>query len=73
MDIHTPGLNGLDVTRRLRAKPEVESLPIIALTGLAMPDDKTRCLDAGANAYLSKPVSLKKLVDLIDTYLTTWA
>ncbi|NTV62366.1 MAG: PAS domain S-box protein [Oscillochloris sp.] len=65
MDIQMPDLDGLEVIRHLRAQPAYASVPIIALTALAMPGDRERCLDAGANAYLAKPVSLKQLTDLI--------
>jgi PAS domain S-box-containing protein len=69
MDIHLPGMDGLEATRRLRADPEFRTLPIIALTALAMPGDRERCLAAGATDYVTKPVSLKKLAVLIDEYL----
>jgi CheY-like chemotaxis protein len=47
----------------------VKQIPIIALTALAMHGDQKRCLEAGADAYLSKPVSLKKVVELIHKLL----
>ena len=69
MDIHLPGIDGLEATRRLRADAEFRTLPIIALTALAMPGDRERCLAAGATDYVTKPVSLKKLAAMIDEYL----
>jgi len=66
MDIQMPELDGLEAIRHLRAKPEWMATPIIALTALAMPGDRERCLASGANAYLTKPVSLKGLVMLIE-------
>jgi PAS domain S-box-containing protein len=69
MDIQLPGMDGLEATRRLRADPEFRTLPIIALTALAMPGDRERCLAAGATDYVTKPVSLKKLATMIDEYL----
>jgi len=70
MDIQIPVLNGMEAMSRLRADPRFESTPIIALTALAMPGDRERCLEAGANEYLSKPVSLKALVKTIDGLLS---
>ena len=55
--------------RRLRADPRFVSTPIIALTALAMPGDRERCIAAGANEYMSKPVSLKKLRNTIKEML----
>jgi len=66
MDIQMPKMDGLEATRRLRADPRFISTPIVALTALVMPGDKERCLEAGANEYLSKPVNLKMLVKVIE-------
>ena len=66
MDIQMPVLDGLEAIRRLRVMPSFESMPIIAFTALAMPGDRERCLEAGANEYVSKPASLKHLIKLID-------
>jgi CheY-like chemotaxis protein len=63
-------MDGLEATRRLRANSELANIPIIALTALAMPGDRERCLEAGANEYLSKPVSLKRLVEVIEAQLS---
>ncbi|HUN21884.1 MAG TPA: response regulator [Anaerolineales bacterium] len=61
MDIQMPGMDGLETIRRLRDTAGLETTPIIALTALVMPGDRSRCLAAGANDYLSKPIGLKKL------------
>jgi CheY-like chemotaxis protein len=66
MDIQMPVMDGLEATRRLRADARFRSTPIVALTALAMPGDRERCLQAGATEYMSKPVSLKQLVRTID-------
>ena len=66
MDIQMPRLNGFEAARRLRAAPQFASVPIIALTAFAMPGDRERCLEAGMNEYLSKPVRLKELVQTIE-------
>jgi CheY-like chemotaxis protein len=69
MDIQMPKMDGLEAIRRLRAATKSVSVPIIAVTALAMPGDRERCLEAGANEYISKPVSLKGLVKTINTLL----
>lgn len=72
MDIQMPQMNGLDAIQKIREDKDtaVASIPIIAVTALAMPGDEQACLEAGANGYLSKPVSLRKLVETIKGHLT---
>ena len=62
-------MDGLEATRRLRAKKQFAQVPIIALTALVMPGDRERCLTAGINEYMSKPVRLQALVHTIETHL----
>lgn len=69
MDIQMPRLDGFETTKKLRSDPEFKETPIIALTALAMPNDRQRCLDAGMNEYLSKPVNLKTLSKTIKAFL----
>ncbi|AFY47171.1 histidine kinase,Response regulator receiver domain protein,histidine kinase,GAF domain-containing protein [Nostoc sp. PCC 7524] len=66
MDIQMPGIDGLETIRRIRNLSELAPVQIIALTALAMPGDRERCLTAGANEYLAKPVVLKELQATID-------
>jgi CheY-like chemotaxis protein len=66
LDIQMPEMNGFEVLRHLRSQQRFASVPIIALTALAMPGDRERCLEAGANEYLSKPVELKLLLYVIE-------
>jgi CheY-like chemotaxis protein len=69
MDIQMPGIDGLEAITQIRLDPHSIKTPIIALTALAMTGDRERCLAAGANDYLPKPVRLKQLVDLIQQLL----
>jgi signal transduction histidine kinase/CheY-like chemotaxis protein len=71
MDVQMPDIDGLEATRRIRAEggPDLAGVPIIALTALAMSGDRERCLEAGANHYLSKPIKLKELAQAIEIQL----
>jgi PAS domain S-box-containing protein len=69
MDIQMPQIDGLEAIRQIRQNPALATVPIVALTALAMPADQERCLAAGANHYLSKPIRLKQLSQLITTLL----
>jgi CheY-like chemotaxis protein/nitrogen-specific signal transduction histidine kinase len=69
MDIQMPGMDGFEATRQIRQIPACAAMPIVALTALAMSTDRQKCLDAGANEYVSKPVKLGQLVSTIETLL----
>ena len=69
MDIQIPGMDGLEVIKHLRDDLQFLNKPIIALTALATDSDRDRCLAAGANNYLSKPVKMKELIVMIQQFL----
>eukprot|EP00698_Gefionella_okellyi_P000423 TRINITY_DN10389_c0_g1_i1.p1 TRINITY_DN10389_c0_g1~~TRINITY_DN10389_c0_g1_i1.p1 ORF type:complete len:771 (-),score=115.90 TRINITY_DN10389_c0_g1_i1:228-2480(-) len=70
MDCHMPRLDGLDATRQIRReRPELKSMPIIALTADAMVRDKEKCIDAGMNAVLVKPVQRDTLRDTVSAWM----
>jgi two-component system, cell cycle response regulator DivK len=63
MDLSIPGIDGWEVTRRLKTDPRTKSVPIIALTAHAMRGDEERARTAGVDHYLTKPISPKKVVE----------
>ena len=69
MDIMMPEMDGLTAMREIRKRPEWRKLPIIALTAKAMKDDQERCLVAGANDYIAKPLDVEKLLSLIRVWM----
>jgi CheY-like chemotaxis protein len=69
MDIMMPEMDGFTAMREIRKRPELDDLPIIALTAKAMRDDQERCLAAGANDYVAKPIDVDKLLSLCRVWL----
>lgn len=69
MDMQLPGIDGLEAIKHIRLDPNLVDIPIIALTALAMLEDRDRCLSVGANEYFSKPVKLKQLAAAIHQLL----
>ncbi len=69
MDIQLPDVSGLDVTRQLKADTELRDIPIIAVTALALRGDEERVLEAGCNAYISKPISVAKFLAEVKKFL----
>jgi CheY-like chemotaxis protein len=69
MDVQMPILDGLGAIAAIRASPSIAATPIAAVTALAMPDDEARCRAAGADAYLSKPVAVSRLLATVERLL----
>jgi CheY-like chemotaxis protein/nitrogen-specific signal transduction histidine kinase len=70
MDIMMPEMDGYTAMRKIREAPHWKKLPIIALTAKAMKDDQEKCLEAGANDYISKPLDVDKLLSLLRVWMT---
>jgi two-component system cell cycle response regulator DivK len=69
MDLSIPGIDGWECTRRIKGDPATKDTPVIALTAHAMRGDEERAQAAGCDGYLSKPVSPKKVVEVVKKYL----
>lgn len=65
MDIHLPGINGIEALKRLRADAATASIPVIAVTASVMESDRRMIMEAGFDAYVGKPISLKEFLDAV--------
>jgi len=70
MDVQLPGIDGLEVTRQLKANPDTSHIPIVALTAYAMKDDDRKAIEAGCSGYISKPIDTRNFPGQIRTYLS---
>jgi two-component system, cell cycle response regulator DivK len=73
MDIQLPDLSGLDVTRLLKQDDQTKCIPVIAVTGFAMPGDEAAALKSGCDAYIAKPVILHNLLRTIDSFVSPFS
>ena len=69
MDMMMPVMDGYETMRRIRAQPQLEQLPIIALTAKAMQEDRHKCIAAGASDYMAKPIEPDRLLSLMRVWL----
>ena len=68
-DLNMPVMDGLTAARAIRADERWKKLPIVMLTAKAMPDDQQKCIDAGANDHMSKPIDVDKLLSLVRVWM----
>lgn len=73
MDIQLPGTDGLTLTRRLRADERYANVPIVAVTAYAMASDERAAMEAGCDAFVSKPIQVMELLALAKSYLAKGA
>lgn len=69
LDIQLPGMDGHDVARTLKSDPDLKAIPIVAVTSYAMVGDRERCLDAGAEGYIEKPINPETFVAEVERFL----
>lgn len=69
LDINIPGMDGLELARQIKADPGLAGIPIIATTANVLLGDRERCLDAGCDEYLPKPLDIRELQSMIRVYL----
>ena len=70
MDIHLPGMNGIEALKKLRASPETNRIPVLAFTASVMPQDRKEIMSAGFDGFVSKPINLKEFIASIATALS---
>ncbi|HEV2825020.1 MAG TPA: response regulator [Actinomycetota bacterium] len=70
LDLQLPGIDGMEAFRQLRRSPPTAGVPVVAVTALAMKDDRERVLRAGFDGYLEKPISVRALPDQVRAFLT---
>jgi len=69
MDIHLPGINGIEALKRLRAGADTRAIPVLAFTASVMPQDRREIMDAGFNGFVAKPINLKEFTAAIGAAL----
>lgn len=69
MDLQLPGMDGFEITRRIKADPSTRDIVVIALTAYAMKGDEARALDAGCDGYVPKPIDTRTLPDILRQHL----
>lgn len=69
LDINIPGIDGLEIARRVKGDAALASIPVVATTANVLVGDRERCLEAGCDEYLPKPLDVRELQDVLRNYL----
>jgi two-component system cell cycle response regulator DivK len=69
MDIQLPTVSGLDVTKWLKEEPDLQHIPVLAVTAFAQRDDERRVRDAGCEGYMSKPIHMMPFIETVQTLI----
>jgi two-component system cell cycle response regulator DivK len=69
MDIQLPEISGLDITKSIKADPNLRSIPVIAVTAFAMKGDEQKIREGGCEDYISKPISVTRFLEVVNKYL----
>lgn len=69
LDVQLPGMDGYAVARALRADPTLDAVPVVAVTSYAMAGDRERCLEAGCNGYLEKPIDPQTFAEQVEAFM----
>jgi CheY-like chemotaxis protein len=70
LDVNLPDGNGLELTRKLKSQPRTASIPIVACTAAIAPSDENRALEAGCDAFVSKPIDMRRFSAIVSTILS---
>jgi len=65
MDIQLPGISGIEALHQIRAEPATAGIPVAAVTASVMPQDRSKIMEAGFDAYIGKPINLKEFLDTV--------
>ena len=68
MDIQLPGMDGLEATQIIKADPKLKDIPVVALTGFAMQGDEEKAIGAGCDGYITKPIEIKEVLEIINRF-----
>ena len=69
MDIQLPDIDGIEALRRIRAEPALDAVPVLAVSASVMPDEQTKIVTSGFDAFITKPIALKPFLDTVQRFL----